>query len=185
MRPGRFGDRVRKAPGRPQSHGDHPAGYSAKVQAHDGQRCRLAFLRAFGLSAAARWRAIRWLRDPRIDEHPPSARLYRIAGTPVVTGLYTVLLPLVGFARLWVLPSSGGGRRLGHRCHFFSLLSRMATPSSEKYMTLVGIVALLTAGLLLFSAGLQTRVSRRFPLTYRAGRVSHRCRVPSRHRNAG
>ena len=28
----------------------------------------------------------------------------RIAGTPVVTGLYTVLLPLVGFALFWATP---------------------------------------------------------------------------------
>jgi hypothetical protein len=40
----------------------------------------------------------------------------KIAGTPVVTGLYTLLLPLVAFAaRVVALPGGGGG--LGHRRH--------------------------------------------------------------------
>jgi MFS superfamily sulfate permease-like transporter len=72
----------------------------------------------------------------------------RIAGTPVVTGLYTVLLPLVAFAIF------GSSRHLvvaadsATAAIFFSSLSRMAPPASEKYMAPVGMVALLTAGLL-------------------------------------
>jgi sulfate permease, SulP family len=72
----------------------------------------------------------------------------RIAGTPVVTGLYTVLLPLVAFAVF------GSSRHLvvaadsATAAIFSSSLSRMAVPASEKYMALVGMVALLTAGLL-------------------------------------
>jgi len=72
----------------------------------------------------------------------------RIAGTPVVTGLYTVLLPLVAFAVF------GSSRHLvvaadsATAVIFSSPLSRMAAPASEKYMALVGIVALLTAGIL-------------------------------------
>jgi MFS superfamily sulfate permease-like transporter len=75
----------------------------------------------------------------------------RIAGTPVVTGLYTVLLPLVAFATF------GSSRHLvvaadsATAAIFFSSLSRMASPASEKYMVLVGKVALLTAGLLLLA----------------------------------
>jgi sulfate permease, SulP family len=73
----------------------------------------------------------------------------RIAGTPVVTGLYTVLLPLVAFAAF------GSSRHLvvaadsATAAIFSSSLSEMAVPASEKYMALVGMVALLTAGLLL------------------------------------
>jgi len=73
----------------------------------------------------------------------------RIAGTPVVTGLYTVLLPLVAFAVF------GSSRHLvvaadsATAAIFSSPLSRMAAPASEKYMALVGMVALLTAGMLL------------------------------------
>ena len=72
----------------------------------------------------------------------------RIAGMPVVTGLYTVLMPLVAFAVF------GSSRHLivaadsATAVIFSSPLSRMAVPASEKYVALVGMVALLTAGLL-------------------------------------
>ncbi len=75
----------------------------------------------------------------------------RIAGTPVVTGLYTVLLPLVAFAVL------GSSRHLvvaadsATAAIFSSSLSRMAPLASEKYMALVGMLTLLTAGLLLLA----------------------------------
>ena len=72
----------------------------------------------------------------------------RIAGMPVVSGLYTVLLPLVAFAAF------GSSRHLvvaadsATAVIFSSTLSRMAAPGSEKYVALVGMVALLTAGIL-------------------------------------
>jgi high affinity sulfate transporter 1 len=75
----------------------------------------------------------------------------RIAGTPVVTGLYTVLLPLVAFAVF------GSSRHLvvaadsATAAIFSSSLSTMAAPASAKYMALVGMVALLTAGFLLLA----------------------------------
>jgi sulfate permease, SulP family len=75
----------------------------------------------------------------------------RIAGTPVVTGLYTVLLPLVAFATF------GSSRHLvvaadsATAAIFASGLSSMAPPYSEKYLALVSTVALLTAGLLLLA----------------------------------
>jgi MFS superfamily sulfate permease-like transporter len=73
----------------------------------------------------------------------------RIAGTPVVTGLYTLLLPVIAFAVF------GSSRHLvvaadsATAAIFSSSLSRMAIPASERYMALVGTVALLTAGLLM------------------------------------
>ncbi len=75
----------------------------------------------------------------------------RIASMPAVTGLYTVLLPLVAFAifgsscRLVVAADSATA------AIFSSALSRMATPGSPHYMALVSMVALLTAGLLLIA----------------------------------
>ena len=75
----------------------------------------------------------------------------RIAATPVVTGLYTVLLPLVAFAIL------GSSRHLvvaadsATAAIFASSLSGMAPPASGRYMMLVGMVALLTAGFLLLA----------------------------------
>ena len=75
----------------------------------------------------------------------------RIAQTPVVTGLYTVLLPLVAFAVF------GSSRHLvvaadsATAAIFASSLSLMAEPASQHYMALVGMVALLTAGLLVLA----------------------------------
>jgi sulfate permease, SulP family len=72
----------------------------------------------------------------------------RIAGMPVVTGLYTVMLPSVAFAVF------GSSRHLvvsadsATAVIFSSALSRMAVPASEKYVALVGMVAMLTAGIL-------------------------------------
>jgi len=72
----------------------------------------------------------------------------RIAGMPLVTGLYTVLMPPVAFALF------GSSRHLvvaadsATAVIFSSSLSHMAAPGSEKYVAMVGMVALLTAGLL-------------------------------------
>ncbi len=75
----------------------------------------------------------------------------RIAGAPIVTGLYTVLLPLVVFALF------GSSRHLvvaadsATAAIFSSAISRMAPVGGEKYMALVGMLTLLTAGLLLIA----------------------------------
>ncbi|MGY6769819.1 SulP family inorganic anion transporter [Komagataeibacter sp. NFXK3] len=73
----------------------------------------------------------------------------RIAQMPAVTGLYTVLLPLVAFAGF------GASRHLvvaadsATAAIFSSALGRMAVPGSVHYMALVSMVALLSAGFLL------------------------------------
>jgi len=73
----------------------------------------------------------------------------RIAGTPIVTGLYTVLLPIIAFSVF------GSSRHLvvaadsATAAIFSGSLSHMAEPASAAYMALAGMVALLTAGLLL------------------------------------
>jgi len=75
----------------------------------------------------------------------------RIAGTPVVTGLYTVLLPLVAFAVF------GSSRHLvvaadsATAAIFSGSLSHMAQPGSDAYMALVGMLTLETAALLLLA----------------------------------
>jgi len=75
----------------------------------------------------------------------------RIAGTPVITGLYTLLLPLVAFAAfgssryLVVAADSATAAILAGR------LSQMAPVASEHYVALAGMVALLTAGCLLLA----------------------------------
>ncbi|MGS0648575.1 SulP family inorganic anion transporter [Komagataeibacter melomenusus] len=73
----------------------------------------------------------------------------RIAQMPAVTGLYTVLLPLIAFAGF------GASRHLvvaadsATAAIFSSALGRMAVPGSAHYMALVSMVALLSAGFLL------------------------------------
>lgn len=75
----------------------------------------------------------------------------RIAGMPVVTGLYTLLLPLVAFALF------GSSRHLvvaadsATAAIFAAAVAKMAPLGSPKYIALVGTVALLTAGLLLIA----------------------------------
>jgi sulfate permease, SulP family len=75
----------------------------------------------------------------------------RIAGTPVVTGLYTVLLPPLAFAAF------GSSRHLvaaadsATAAILSGSLSRMAELGSAKYMALAGMVALQTAALLLLA----------------------------------
>jgi sulfate permease, SulP family len=75
----------------------------------------------------------------------------RIAGAPVVTGLYTLLLPLIAFAVF------GSSRHLvvaadsATAAIFYGSVSRMAAPAGAQYMALVGMVTLLTAALLLMA----------------------------------
>jgi sulfate permease, SulP family len=89
----------------------------------------------------------------------------RIAGMPVVTGLYTVLLPILAFAVF------GSSRHLvvaadsATAVIFSGALSGMAAPASAKYIALVGMVAILTAGMLL--------LARIFKLGFLADFLSH------------
>src|SRR3984957_9074079 len=73
----------------------------------------------------------------------------RIAGMPAVTGLYTVFLPLLAFAffgasRHLVVAADSATATI-----FASRLSTMAPIASGEYVALAGMVALLTAVLLL------------------------------------
>ncbi|MGA9587780.1 MAG: SulP family inorganic anion transporter, partial [Terracidiphilus sp.] len=75
----------------------------------------------------------------------------KIAGMPVVTGLYTLLLPLIAFAafgssRYLVVAADSATAAI-----FASGISGLATPEQAQYVALAGIVALLTAGLLLLA----------------------------------
>jgi sulfate permease, SulP family len=82
---------------------------------------------------------------------PQALGYTKIAGTPVVTGLYTLLLPLVAFAAL------GSSRYLvvaadsATAAILAGALSTMAPVASEHYVVLAGFVALLTAGCLLLA----------------------------------
>jgi MFS superfamily sulfate permease-like transporter len=82
---------------------------------------------------------------------PQALGYTRIAGTPVVTGLYTLLLPLVGFAafgssRYLVVAADSATAAI-----LAGGLSPLAPMASEKYVALASMVALLTAGFLLLA----------------------------------
>src|SRR5580693_1305194 len=80
---------------------------------------------------------------------PQALGYARIAGTPVVTGIYTLLFPLVAFAAF------GSSRYLVVAADSATAaivaggVSPMAAVASPKYVALTGLVALLTAGFLL------------------------------------
>src|SRR5499426_1486187 len=86
---------------------------------------------------------------------PQALGYTRIAGTPVVTGLYTLLLPLVAFATL------GSSRYLVVAADSATAailaggLSHLAPVASAHYVALAGVVALLVAGMLLLARLLQ------------------------------
>jgi MFS superfamily sulfate permease-like transporter len=82
----------------------------------------------------------------------PQAMGYaKIAGMPVITGLYTLLLPLVAFAafgssRYLVVASDSATAAI-----LAGGLAGLAVPGSAHYVSLAGLVALLTAGFLLLA----------------------------------
>jgi SulP family sulfate permease len=73
----------------------------------------------------------------------------KIAGMPLVTGLYTMLLPMAAFAVL------GSSRHLvvaadsATAVMLAAALTGLAAAGSERYVRLAGLAALLTAGMLL------------------------------------
>ena len=82
---------------------------------------------------------------------PQTLGYTKIAGMPVVTGLYSLLLPLVGFAafgssRYLVVSADSATAAI-----FASGVSGLAPPASARYIALAGAVALLTAGFLLIA----------------------------------
>ncbi len=82
---------------------------------------------------------------------PQALGYTKIAGTPVVTGFYTLLLPPVAFAafgssRYLVVAADSATAAI-----LFSGLSPMATVGSPRYVELASLVALLTAVFLLLA----------------------------------
>lgn len=80
---------------------------------------------------------------------PQALGYTRIAGTPVITGLYTLLFPLLAFAifgssRYLVVAADSATAAI-----LANSLVHMAPVASEHYVALAGLVALLTGGCLL------------------------------------
>jgi sulfate permease, SulP family len=82
---------------------------------------------------------------------PQALGYTKIAGMPVVTGLYTLLLPLIGFAafgssRYLVVAADSATAAI-----FAGRASSLAPVASGRYVALAGATALLTAGFLLLA----------------------------------
>jgi len=115
------------------------------------------------MSRSAVFQGIRPLQRPEIPTDalagftlaavniPQALGYTRIAGTPVVTGLYTLLLPLVAFATFGSSRYLVVGADSATAAILASGLAGMAPVASGKYVALAGLVALLTSGLLLLA----------------------------------
>ncbi len=82
---------------------------------------------------------------------PQALGYTKIAGTPVVTGFYTLLFPLIAFAtfgssRYLVVAADSATAAI-----LAGGVSRLAPLGSERYLELASLVALMTAGLLLIA----------------------------------
>jgi high affinity sulfate transporter 1 len=74
-----------------------------------------------------------------------------IAGTPVVTGLYTILLPIAVFALLGSSRHLVVGADSATAAILAASLAVMATPDSPQYVALAALAALITAGWLILA----------------------------------
>jgi SulP family sulfate permease len=75
----------------------------------------------------------------------------KIIDTPVVTGLYTMLLPILAFAIFGSSRHLVVGADSGTAVIVAAVLGSLAVPSSTRYVALTGLVALLAGGMLLLA----------------------------------
>jgi len=75
----------------------------------------------------------------------------KIAGMPVVTGLYTILLPMAVFALVGSSRHLVVGADSATAAMMAAGLTGLAAPGSPRYLALAGVVALLAGGLLLLA----------------------------------
>ena len=75
----------------------------------------------------------------------------KIAGVPVVLGLYTILIPIAVFALFWSSRHLVVGADSATAAILATALVTMAVPYSPEYVALAGMVALLAAVLLILS----------------------------------
>ena len=115
---------------------------------------------------------------------PQALGYTKIAGMPVVTGLYTLLLPLIGFAAFGSSPLPGGGSRFGY-CRYFcgrGVKPRDGRPADDRCTGGRHCVAYGRAPAVGTFA--QARIYRRLSLTDGARGLSHGSRVSGRDRGA-
>src|SRR5512142_151292 len=74
----------------------------------------------------------------------------KIAGMPVITGLYTLVLPLAAFALLGSSRHLVVGADSASAAIMFAGLAGLATPYTSEYVALAGVLAIFTALILIF-----------------------------------
>src|SRR6185437_7854874 len=82
---------------------------------------------------------------------PETMGYTKIAGTPVVTGLYTILLPLVAFAVFGSSRHLVVGADSATAAILAASLTLRAAPQSSEYVALASLAALMTAGWLILA----------------------------------
>jgi len=83
---------------------------------------------------------------------PQALGYTKIAGMPVVTGFYTLLLPLLGICGIRFVALPGVRSRFGDRPAILAgKLGGMAPVASARYVALATTIALITAGFLLLA----------------------------------
>jgi sulfate permease, SulP family len=75
----------------------------------------------------------------------------KISGTPLITGLYTILLPMILFALFGASRHLVVGADSATAAILASSLAAMAVPRSAEWLALAGILALMAAGFLLIA----------------------------------
>lgn len=80
---------------------------------------------------------------------PESMGYTKIAGMPVITGIYTLAFPVIAFGLIGSSRHLVVGADSATAAILFAALSTLAVPASPAYVGLAGVVALLTAGFLI------------------------------------
>src|ERR1039457_369241 len=75
----------------------------------------------------------------------------KISGTPLITGLYTILLPMILFALFGASRHLVVGADSATAAILASSIAAMAVPRSAEWLALAGILALMAAGFLLIA----------------------------------
>lgn len=75
----------------------------------------------------------------------------KISGTPVITGLYTILIPMTLYALFGSSRHLVIGADSATAAILASSIASMATPGSDEWLALAGILALMSAGFLLLA----------------------------------
>ena len=104
----------------------------------------------------------------------------KIAGMPVVTGLYTILIPIAIFAILGSSRHLVVGADSATAAILAAGLAPLAAAGSSEYVALASGVAIITGVVLVVARIIRLGLPRRLPVAQRADRVPHRCRHPGR-----